>query len=166
MLIVTEPKTFNLLSIYVRFTNPHVYVLNANVQGNQLNIFTPDIMRMYYSLPEEEKDAYFISSIFNDFSRFGLLIDKIMYPLYCGDDVILLIYNEEDIFNPATEALVKFIQQRYGYNYQWLESPEDFNQNDNSSFTAPGITNYDTDAAMYYDRINKYGRINPLESHP
>ena len=78
---------------------------------------------------------------------------RIIRDLYYGNNVVLLVYHEIEVFDPLTESLCKFIQQRYGYNYQLINTVYDFNPNDASSFSVGGIQNFDIDNNRYLSLI-------------
>ena len=151
MLLVMEPKTLqNLSRVYNTLDNRLVVLnLNANVQCyTRLNLMPP--LGMYTS--SMEFDTQYINLLLSDPNYFMQFM-YIMNYLKNGCDVVLLIYNEDTVFNAITETLVKFIQQRYGYNYQFLNDVEDFNQWDQSSFTAPGIIQFDQDYLRYEEYL-------------
>ena len=70
---------------------------------------------------------------------------KIVYPLYEGYDVFLLVSRNEDTHDIITESICKLIQQRYGYNYQLLNLKDDIDYYDDSNFSFYGIQTFDTD---------------------
>lgn len=70
---------------------------------------------------------------------------KIIYPLYAGADVFLLVSRNEDTHDIITESLCKLIQQRYGYNYQLLNNKDDIDYYDDSNFNIYGIQTFDMD---------------------
>ena len=126
MLLVMEPKTLqNLSRVYNTLDNRLVVLnLNANVQCyTRLNLMPP----LGMNTSSMEFDTQYINLLLSDPNYFMQFM-YIMNYLKNGCDVVLLIYNEDTVFNAITETLVKFIQQRYGYNYQFLNDVEDFNQ--------------------------------------
>ena len=72
-----------------------------------------------------EFDMYYMSFIFEN----GEIFEKFMYMMssaYEGNIVVILI--QRDIYRDAiTEALIKIIQQRYGYNGVCVNTEEDYN---------------------------------------
>ena len=70
---------------------------------------------------------------------------KIVYPLYIGADVFLLVSRNENTHDIITESLCKLIQQRYGYNYQLLNNKDDIDYYDDSNFNIYGIQTFDMD---------------------
>lgn len=151
MLLVMEPKTLqNLSRVYNTLDNRLVVLnLNANVQCyTRLNLMPP----LGMNTSSMEFDTQYINLLLSDLNYFMQFM-YIMNYLKNGCDVVLLIYNEDTVFNAITETLVKFIQQRYGYNYQFLNDVEDFNQWDQSSFTAPGIIQFDQDYLRYEEYL-------------
>lgn len=83
----------------------------------------------------------------NEFSFFEFM--KIIIPLERGFNVALYIYDEPTVMNSVTESLLKLIQLRYGYNYQWIQEVDDFNPYDNSDFTVNGVYCLDLDIDRY-----------------
>lgn len=151
MLLVMEPKTLqNLSRVYNTLDNRLVVLnLNANVQCyTRLNLMPP----LGMNTSSMEFDTQYVNLLLSDPNYFMQFM-YIMNYLKNGCDVVLLIYNEDTVFNAITETLVKFIQQRYGYNYQFLNDVEDFNQWDQSSFTAPGIIQFDQDYLRYEEYL-------------
>lgn len=151
MLLVMEPKTLQNLSrvLYTLDNRSVVLNLNANVQCyTRLNLMPP----LGMNTSSMEFDTQYINLLLSDPNYFMQFM-YIMNYLKNGCDVVLLIYNEDTVFNAITETLVKFIQQRYGYNYQFLNDVEDFNQWDQSSFTAPGIIQFDQDYLRYEEYL-------------
>lgn len=151
MLLVMEPKTLQNLSrvLYILDKRLIVLNLNANVQCyTRLNLMPP----LGMNTSSMEFDTQYINLLLSDPNYFMQFM-YIMNYLKNGCDVVLLIYNEDTVFNAITETLVKFIQQRYGYNYQFLNDVEDFNQWDQSSFTAPGIIQFDQDYLRYEEYL-------------
>lgn len=151
MLLVMEPKTLQNLSrvLYILDKRLIVLNLNANVQCyTRLNLMPP----LGMNTSSMEFDTQYVNLLLSDPNYFMQFM-HIMNYLKNGYDVVLLIYNEDTVFNAITETLVKFIQQRYGYNYQFLNDVEDFNPWDQSSFTAPGIIQFDQDYLRYEEYL-------------
>lgn len=159
MLIVLEPKVLNDVMIHVGdlFSQREymVFNLNANVDypGIKLDMM-PKMGMIDYTSPEF--DSAYISIILNNeyyFTQFMTL----MYYINKNIPVFLLIYNEDNIFNPITEVLLKLIQQRYGYNYIMADNWEtvygilfeDYPSVEVPMFTTPGIINFDMDMERY-----------------
>lgn len=164
MLILTEPKNLisaiNYLGDTSLLGNYKILNLNANISNDieRLDLM-PKMGMIDYSSPDF--DSAYISTIMNDehyFSQFMYLMTYIKNNV----NVFLLIYNEDTIFNPIAEVLVKLIQQRYGYNYTIAESPEEICDlvtglySDESMFTTPGIITFDSDYARYQYILAKY----------
>lgn len=97
----------------------------------------------------------------NEFSFFEFM--KIIFPLERGNNVALYIYDEPRVMNAVTESLLKLIQLRYGYNYQWIQDPTDFNPYDNSNFTVNGVYLLDSDIERYNDIAMK-NNINVVDN--
>lgn len=152
MLIMTEPKVFFELQ-RIGLLNESTVVFNLNSNSN---VFQP----IYLMPPREmlmsshEFDQQYISLILTNDTYFMEFM-KIINLLKDGKDVFILTYNEESTFNPISETLLKFIQQRYGYDYQEVHSVSDYNPYDPSGFTTPGILQFDDDFRRYEELIIK-----------
>ena len=142
MLVVTEPKViYELYRKGYIDSNSVIYNLNANTtQFNMIRLMPPQGM----NTASLEFDQYYINLILSD-NNYFIQFMNIIIPLRDGKDVYILAYNEDTVFNPITETLMKFIQQRYGYDYQEVHYMEDINMMDLSSFTTPGIIQFDED---------------------
>lgn len=93
---------------------------------------------------------------------------EIMMPLYEGKNTYVCTCGDE-IYNPYLQTmqdlLVRFIQERYGYNPVFINEPEDlesFNSGD-YNFTVNGIMIFDDDKQRYIlqreeDRLRMGGR--------
>lgn len=80
---------------------------------------------------------------------------KIIFNLYLGKDVFILIDDDERI-QALNESLFKLIQQRYGYEAYPIQSMEDFLQAEDSSFSDFGLLNLDQDKerlSYYVERM-------------
>lgn len=153
MLVVTEPKIiYELYKTGYIDNNSVIYNLNANTTQFQVLPLMPPQGMNTASL---EFDQCYINLILSDDNYF-IQFMNIIIPLRDGKNVYILAYNEDTVFNPITETLMKFIQQRYGYNYQEIHSIDDINMMDLSSFTTPGILQFDEDFNRYEYLMSKY----------
>lgn len=116
--------------------------LSSLVEGFERVHLVPSIQTHYDN--EKEFDLAYANYIFsNDYLFMELM--KIIYPLYSGFDVFLLVSRNEDTYDVVTESLCKLIQQRYGYNYQLLNIADDIDYYDDSNFSLTGIQTFDID---------------------
>jgi hypothetical protein len=109
-----------------------------NEEYPRLNLYPPEEFGYNYDLIFDIKYASYILTndiIFMDFM-------KIMYNLYLGLDVFILV---EDSLEQLNESLFKLIQQRYGYNANRINCYEDFLEAQESSFAEFGLLNIDND---------------------
>ena len=164
MIILTEPKyllpVINSLGDFALLGKTKVFNLNANIDNSVEKLdLMPKMGMIDYTSPEF--DSMYISTILNDeyyFMRFMYLMDFVKNNWI----VFILIYNEDTIFNPIAEVLMKLIQQRYGYNYSVAESIEEVSSillgeyDDGAMFTAPGILTFDADFNRYQNLLIKY----------
>lgn len=116
--------------------------LSSLVEGFQRVHLVPSIPTQYNN--DKEFDIAYSNYIFSNDSVF-IEFMKIIYPLYIGQDVFLLVSRNENTYDLITESLCKLIQQRYGYNYQLLNNKEDINYYDDSNFSIYGLQTLDLD---------------------
>ncbi len=137
--------------------------LSSLVEGFPRVHLVPSVNPQYNS--DKEFDIAYANYIFSNDSLFMEFM-KIIYPLYTGKDVFLLVSRNENTHDIITESLCKLIQQRYGYNYQLLNNKEDINYYDDSNFSITGLATLDIDkermsylAVQYNPEILKMGEI-------
>lgn len=162
MIIVTDVLTYNSISTIL--PNYKVYNISSMAMNNyhKLNIYPSQemIYAVSHALATQNSCIYDLDQLYanmlmsNDSTFIDLM--QIMKDLYYGYNVVLLVYREEQVFDSLTESLCKFIQQRYGYNYQLINNPDDLNLNDNSAFSVAGISNFDLDNMRYLGLVAKY----------
>lgn len=158
MLILTEPK---VLHDYLKTISTNkfqettdVYNINANTsEFTFLNIMPSPALLPRISNPEEFDKEYVNYIMLND--SIFIQFMRILISLAFGKDVILLIYKEESTFDPITEVIVKFIQQRYGYNYILADDLSYIEQFPQSSFTTEGLVNYQQDFNRYWSIMER-----------
>lgn len=161
MIIVTEPKViYECMARSLITKDTIIYNLNANTAN-----FTPIyLMPPREMLSSPEFDNEYINLLLTNDNYFMQLM-KIVINLQHGFDIYILRYNEDFVFNPITETLMKLIQQRYGYNYQEIFCADDLDVYDSSSFSAFGIMQFDEDFKRYESimvRTNPYLYINEV----
>lgn len=120
--------------------------LSSLAEGFMRVHLVPSIQTQYNN--EKEFDLAYANYIFSNDVTFMELM-KIIYPLYMGYDVFLLVSRNEDTHDVVTESLCKLIQQRYGYNYQLLNNVDDINYYDESSFSINGLRILDEDKEKF-----------------
>lgn len=98
-----------------------------------------------YTNPEYDK--VYADIIYNNDINFVQMFE-IVQLLAIGKDVFVCI-SDYYTCRFINEAFAKFIQQRYGYNYQMINEQSDIDYYDQSSFTTPGLYNYDIDKERY-----------------
>lgn len=158
MLIVTDVNTYNQLQFYI--SNYRIYnVSSMSMNYTKLDVYpTPQFVYQTVQLQNAvdandriyNMDQMYADMLMNDVNMFTSLM-QIVRDLYYGFNVILLVYREEKVFDGLTESLCKFIQQRYGYNYQLVNTVDDYNSRDDSSFSVGGIMNFDIDNKRYLE---------------
>lgn len=133
-----------------------VYNLSANI----VNPSIPTLNLQYLKgldFTNKDYDNIFANMVFENDSIF-IEFMKLILPLRDGYNVAILIYREENLFDPFSETIAKLIQQRYGYNYQMINTMDDYNEWDDSNFDINGTFLLDRDSDRY---IQIMARINP-----
>ena len=116
--------------------------LSSLIEGFPRVHLVPSVTTQYND--DKEFDLAYANYIFsNDYTFMEFM--KIVYPLYCGQNVFLLVSRNENTHDIITESLCKLIQQRYGYNYQLLNTKDDIDYYDDSGFSLFGIQTLDID---------------------
>jgi hypothetical protein len=124
----------------------------------QLKNLVPDLAPWQQSIGFFDEFAFdtsyaqFIKT--NDFAFLDLM--KIMVPIYKGEDVLVLTDTSIPIYEILTESLVKFIDTFYGFIPSVVKELEDFECVRDSSFTAQGILNLDSDRIRYVALVARY----------
>ena len=116
--------------------------LSSLIEGFPKVHLVPSVTTQYNN--DKEFDIAYANYIFSNDNVFMEFM-KIVYPLYCGQDVFLLVSRSENTHDIITESLCKLIQQRYGYNYQLLNNKDDIDYYDDSNFNIYGIQTFDMD---------------------
>ena len=116
--------------------------LSSLVEGFPRVHLVPSVSANYND--DKEFDIAYANYIFSNDNVFMEFM-KIVYPLYDGCDVFLLVSRNENTHDIITESLCKLIQQRYGYNYQLLNFKDDIDYYDDSNFSIYGIQTFDAD---------------------
>ena len=109
---------------------------SLNEKYVRLNLFPPNNLGAMDEYDFDIKYAIYILG--NDAIFFDMM--RIVYSLYQGKDVFVLIDDTEQ-FEMYNESLMKFIQQRYGYNFNLIQSFDDFINAEESRFSELGIIN-------------------------
>ena len=151
MLYVMEPKVFYNVAYYEQDAINEMVVYNVGSNCNDPTIPKLELFPRYgMNVDSKEFDSQYIDQLLND-DLYFINFMKIMISLKEGNNVFILIYNEETVFAPIYETLLKLIQKRYGYNYAMINSLEDYIDTDEESgfFTTPGIETFDKDYERY-----------------
>lgn len=99
---------------------------------------------------EKAFDIQYAEWILQNDAVFFEFFSKIMIQLYSGLNVFILIKKTEFIYD-VSDSLIKFIQQRYGYNSNIINTAEDWEYAEDSNFNVFGIKNLDADKQRYFD---------------
>ena len=119
----------------VNFTGMVEYIDKININLDNVDIYDPEF------------DKVFADIVYNNDDNF-LSLFNIIQLLNSGENIYVCI-TTGDILDCLNEALAKFIQQRYGYNYQMINEVDDINWYDDSGFSVSGLYNYDIDRERY-----------------
>lgn len=131
--------------------------LSSLIEGFPRVHLVPSVTTQYNN--DKEFDLDYANYIFSNDSVFMEFM-KIVYPLYEGRDVFLLVSRNENTHDIITESLCKLIQQRYGYNYQLINHPSDIDYYDDSNFSIYGIQTLDMDKErMAYIAVNQNPKL-------
>jgi len=139
MLIVGDHKCVGCLPPHIK-----VYNISSLLEGyTKLNILPYTVK---YSDEKEFDLDYALYILNNDNVFFDMM--KIIYNLYIGNDVYLLVTIDQ-FSEIVTESLLKFIQQRYGYIGNRVNEPEDLMALVPGDFTLFGVFNLDQDKERF-----------------
>ena len=128
-----------------------VYNISSLVEGYQrINIMPP--LEIFQMCGNDEKlfDIKYAEYILSVPQVFNELM-KIMYSLYYGNDVYLLVTRDGGYYDILTESILKFIQQRYGYDAYILNDLEDIQYVEKGEFNIYGLYNFDIDNKRYVE---------------
>lgn len=150
MLYVLEPNVFFNIAHYELEDMSNIVIYNVGSNCNDPTIPKLDLFPRYgLNIDSPEFDGMYLDQLLNEDMYFVQFM-KIIISLKEGKDVFLLIYNEETVFAPIYETLLKIIKRRYGYSHNMINSLDDYLECDNDGeFTTPGIETFDTDYQRY-----------------
>ncbi len=137
--------------------NMCVLNLSSLFQGFERVSLAPSVQPMLND--EKNFDLAYANYIFSNDDKFMEFM-KIMMNLYMNIDVYLLVSRGEDTYDIVTESLCKLIQQRYGYNYQMINTVDDINEYDQSGFSTSGIQIMDQDKERFVQLAAQRGMCN------
>lgn len=146
MLIVSNSRT--ILDVYANSKSPQTtFIINMSSATIGFTLF--DRLMPLVTIDPESKDfdLMYMNYLLSDEIAFSQLM-MIIYNLYIGVDVLIMI-GETDIKYMVAESLLKFIQQRYGYNGYIINEASDVEFLNEGSFTIQGLYNLDIDKERY-----------------
>lgn len=146
MLIVSNSRT--ILDVYANSKSPQTtFIINMSSATIGFTLF--DRLMPLVTIDPESKDfdLMYMNYLLSDEIAFSQLM-MIIYNLYIGVDVLIMI-GETDIKYMVAESLLKFIQQRYGYNGYIINEALDVEFLNEGSFTIQGLYNLDIDKERY-----------------
>lgn len=80
---------------------------------------------------------------------------KILYPLYEGDNVLILVNMQIEINEVIVESLIKYLQQMYGISSNYAEEFEDLENIPECAFSVQGLEKLDYDRARYVKTLER-----------
>ena len=146
MLIISNSRT--ILDVYANSKSPQTtFIINMSSATIGFTLF--DRLMPLVTIDPESKDfdLMYMNYLLSDEIAFSQLM-MIIYNLYIGVDVLIMI-GETDIKYMVAESLLKFIQQRYGYNGYIINEASDVEFLNEGSFTIQGLYNLDIDKERY-----------------
>jgi hypothetical protein len=131
-------------------SNLAVFNLTGMREGLQLLEILPPVEQLFsQDLNERTSDQDIMNYIFYNDNVFLEFFSKVMYPVYSGVDVMIVI-TEGGAFDFITESIMKLIQQRYEYTPIRANVLSDLDYIDRSvNFGVRGIYNFDQDKQRY-----------------
>ena len=136
-----------------------IYNLTSQLEGfERLDILPPNM------IVSEENFREFDIQYAQYLLQYKLIeIMKVMFRLYDGYNVYILVYHDNNYYDMMLDSILKFIQQRYGIQPIIINEPEDYlniipTQN-NSALSLHGLVNFDKDKEIY-TKIMVQGMIN------
>lgn len=145
MLLITNYKNIKLLQDEVKDLT--VFNLSSLVEGyERINILP--LNNVDYAT-ERDFDIAYSEYILNNDMMFSEFFGKIIFNIYNGLNVCILT-SEDTEFEYITESITKLIQQRYGYDTQYIYEEEDVKTISNKSdFSISGLVNLDIDKERF-----------------
>jgi len=134
--------------------NIHVVSIYSFREGfSRFELNTDLTLAMADDLVFDSKLAEFI---LNDNSTF-LDFMSIIFPLYNGENVYMILNRDSEYFMNIAESIVKLIQQRYGYNHAVINEFNDYNYvESDTGFSLQGLYNFDIDRERYINGMLIY----------
>lgn len=125
---------------------------------NSYIIGFPDSGIMPSPIPIQQYNDYEFDIAYADYiirndNVFCSFFNNIINPLQSGSNVFMISDNSNYEIN-LPESLLKLIQQRYGYNGSIINEPVDICTISESSFSIPGLYNFDQDMIRYCEIMN------------
>lgn len=144
--------TFNLTSLYSG------YIDITDMAKISSYIHQTTYMSMPIFVQSVEFDIQYANTILSSPIMYNELM-QVLSSAYEGDIVVILVYR--DSYRDAImESLIKFIQQRYGYNSWIIEDAEDIQSIREESFTPYGLITLQQDLKKFDESYrNMKGQI-------
>ena len=150
--IIGNNVIFNLSSLYSGYIDATALITKASISN-----MTPAPMNQFVNEPQF--DQAYIAAIFGNPEMWTQFI-RIMSCAYEGNNVFVLV-EHDDYRDAITEALIKLIQVRYGYNCWIADTVEDLECVKETYFTPEGLMMLDNDIHSY-DQLSVQGKVMPI----
>lgn len=126
------------------------YLSNLTPSSRMINVSSMNL------LDERQFDIQYANYLVSNEAAF-VDIMKIIYNLYSGFDVFCISDIGDESNELFVESILKYIQQRYGFNGQILGDVEDFQYTVDSTFTIQGLYNLDLDKERFAMLCQNFG---------
>lgn len=121
-----------------------IYNLSSLAEGYPRVDILPPVEDVNYT-DDLGFDIFYCNYIMMNDSIFYEFFSKIMYPLYNGQDIFLIV-TRNIFYDRISETITKFIQQRYQYLSAIINDKEDiYDLNLDAGFGINGVYNLDID---------------------
>lgn len=150
MLIMGHPRC--IIPAIQKFSGIRVLDFNCGIVGYANCGLLPVSLPISYYQDDRDFDIAYARYILENPVVFGNFFN-IITDLHCGNSVFLISNTEDGRNVNLPESLLKFIQQRYGYNGCICNEAEDLCYAKESSFSIPGLYQYDRDREIYLTKL-------------
>lgn len=135
---ITKCVIFNFFSLY-----------DIGIRLDNLIPYPYPPEEIVFSSDELVFDGMYANYLLNNQYAFTDMM-KLMYELYTNSDVLVYVLVGDGSYRDGiAQSLVKFIQERYGYVTNYINSIEDLECLQDSGFSNYGLINFDIDMERY-----------------
>lgn len=141
-----------IIAAVEKFPGIKVLDFNCGIIGYTNCGLLPVGLPVNYYQDDREFDIAYARYILENPALFSSFF-SIVNDLHGGMDVFLISNNADDRYVNLPESLLKLIQQRYGYNGCICNEIEDLYCAKESTFSIPGLYQYDQDREVYLSKL-------------